>query len=60
MRRDHESGEGMKGLARKYRVYRRMVREALTGPLPNDRKKPQRISPQIGAYASWIEATLRH
>ena len=58
IRRAHEGGEGIKALARKYKVHRRMVREALSSALPVKRKKPVRISPQLSPYVSWIENIL--
>ncbi len=58
MRRDHERGEGIKALGRKYKVHRRMVREALSSALPEARKKPERLSPQIDIYEAWIESIL--
>ena len=59
MRLAHERGEGIKSLARKYKVHRRMVREALKSALPEDRKKPERQSPQIARYVDWIEEQLK-
>lgn len=59
IRRDHERGEGIKALARKYKVHRRMVREALRSALPAERKTPKRSSPQMELYASWIDAVLQ-
>ena len=44
IRRDHERGEGIKALARKYKVHRRMVREALRSGLPSERKKPDLLN----------------
>ncbi|MDE2058161.1 MAG: hypothetical protein KGL31_12505 [candidate division NC10 bacterium] len=39
MRREYEHGEGaILGVARKFEVYRRMVRQALAGALPPVRK----------------------
>lgn len=59
IRRDHERGEGIKALARKYKVHRRMVREALRSALPAERKPPKRSSPQMERYASWIDGVLQ-
>ncbi len=50
IRRDHEGGAGIKTLARKYKVHRRMVREALRSGLPAERKKPERSSPKLEPY----------
>jgi transposase len=58
IRRDHEGGAGIKALARKYKVHRRMVREALRSGLPAERKKPERSSPKLEPYMAWIEAIL--
>jgi transposase len=53
IRRDYEFGLGtISGVARKYGVHRRMVRQALNDALPPDRKQPDRqrrvLSPVMG------------
>ena len=58
IRRDHESSSGIKALARKYKVHRRMVREALNSAQPVARKTAERVSPQMEQYAEWIERIL--
>ena len=43
MRREYEHGVGtVKGVARKFKVHRRMVREALGSATPRERKKAER------------------
>jgi hypothetical protein len=50
IRREYEFGIGtIQGVANKFGVHRRMVREALSNALPARRKKPQRPRPKLGA-----------
>ena len=50
MRREYEHGVGtIKGVARKFGVHRRMVREALGSALPQDRKQSVREKPKLSA-----------
>ena len=56
IREDHRRlGLGVRALARKYGVHRRMVREALASPVPAPRKVPVRESPVLGAVAGLID-----
>src|SRR6266478_744152 len=60
IREDHRQlGLGVRALARKHGVHRRMVREALASPAPPPRKTPVRQSPVLDAVAELIEVMLR-
>jgi len=58
IREDHRAGIGIRAIARKHGVHRRMVREALASPVPAPRKVPERASPARDAVASLIDAML--
>ena len=59
MRREYEHGEGtIRGVARKFGVHRRMVREALGSALPARRKRPARACPQPGPVREFSDAVL--
>ena len=59
MRREYEHGEGtMRGVARKFGVHHRMVREALGSALPATRKRPARACPKLGPVREFIDAIL--
>jgi transposase len=58
VREDHRRGLGVRAIARKYGVHRRAVREALTSPVPEPRKVPERASPARDAVAPLIDAML--
>lgn len=64
MRREYEHGEGtINGVARKFGVHRRMVRQALASAVPPARKSPARPRPTLGPIADFIDdilATDRH
>ena len=49
----------VRALARKYDVHRRTVRQAITSPVPPDRKVPARAAPVREAVAGWIDEMLR-
>jgi hypothetical protein len=44
IRRDAQNGDPIRTLAARYRVHRRMIRQALADPTPPPRKQPQRAS----------------
>ena len=59
IRREYESGEGsVRGVARKLRVHRRMVRDAIRNAIPPGRKKPDRPHWKLQAVIPQIEAML--
>jgi transposase len=58
IREDHRQGLGVRALARKYGVHRRMMREALASPVPPLRKTPARQAPVRDAVAGLIDAML--
>jgi transposase len=61
IRRDRErEGLSIRALARRHRVHRRVVRQALAWPLPPPRKRPEcRPAPKLGAYRALIDEWLR-
>lgn len=59
MRREYEHGVGtIKGVARKFGVHRRMVREAIANAIPPARKIPKRNRPKLEKVIPWIEPML--
>jgi transposase len=64
IRQDHRNGNtSIHELARKHRVHRRTVREALASAQPPDRKTPDRPEAAFGPYreivTEWLEADLK-
>jgi hypothetical protein len=59
IRREYEHGVGtIQGVARKFGVHRRMVREAIESAVPRPRKKVEREKPRMAAVIPWIEEIL--
>lgn len=60
-RRDHEMS--IRGLAKKHKVHRRTVRQALADATPPTRKIPERSSPVLGPHVEvvrgWLIADLK-
>ena len=59
IRREHDAGVSIRELARRYRVHRRMVRQAIGNAVPPARKTPERASPAMGPYAEIVRGWLR-
>src|SRR3954451_21316599 len=56
LRREHEFGIGtIAGVAAKFCVHRRMVRQALAGALPPPHRYPPRAKPKLGVVADFVE-----
>jgi hypothetical protein len=49
----------VRALSRKYGVHRRLVREALSSPVPTPRRKPVRVSPRMQPYKETVDSWLR-
>jgi hypothetical protein len=59
IRRDYEFGlASIAGVARKFAVHRRLVREALGSAIPHQRPAPERPRRTIGPVAEFIDAIL--
>ncbi|MFF1746202.1 IS21 family transposase [Streptomyces mirabilis] len=52
-------GLSIRALARKYGVHRRLVREALSSPVPKPRRPPVRRSPRLEPFKKTIDDWLR-
>ena len=60
LRREFQHGVGtVSGVARKFGVHRRMVREAVANAVPAPRKTPVRTKPKIEAVKEWIDEILK-
>jgi transposase len=59
-RQYRDEGLSIRELARRHRVHRRTVRQALVGAVPPSRKSPERAAPAVGPYEAivlgWLEA----
>ncbi|WP_069757808.1 IS21 family transposase [Streptomyces sp. LUP47B] len=49
----------VRALSRKYGVHRRLVREALSSPVPTPRRRAVRTSPRMEPYKKTVDAWLR-
>jgi transposase len=59
LRREHEFGIGtIAGVAAKFGVHRRVVRQALAGALPPPHRYPLRAKPKLGVVADFIDKVL--
>ena len=59
IRRDYEFGLGtVSGVARKYGVHRRLVRQALQDAVPPERKQADRKRPVLSPVTSFIDGIL--
>jgi len=60
LRREYEHGVGtIKGVARKFGVHRRMVRDAIANAVPPPRKAAPRERPKLGAAVAFIDEILQ-
>ena len=59
LRREHEFGVGtIAGVAAKFGMHRRMVRQAIAGALPPPHRYPQRAKPKLDAVMAFIDQVL--
>ena len=59
LRREHEFGIGtIAGVAAKFGVHRRLVRQALSGALPPKHHYPERSKPKLGRVVAFIDEVL--
>jgi len=61
IRREYQFGVGtVKGVARKFGVHRRMVREALSDALPKESRVAERARPKLDPAVPFIDAILEN
>ena len=59
LRQEHEFGVGtIAGVAAKFGVHRRMVRQAIAGALPPAHRYPARVKPKLDVVAAFIDQVL--
>ena len=59
LRREHEFGSGtIAGVAAKFGMHRRIVRQALAGALPPRHRYPERAKPKLAAVEAFIDQVL--
>src|SRR3978361_1067371 len=59
LRQEHEFGVGtIAGVAAKFGVHRRMVRQAVAGAVPPIHRYPARVQPKLGPMAAFIDKIL--
>ena len=59
LRQEHEFGVGtVAGVAAKFGVHRRMVRQAIAGAVPPPHSYPARARPRLDAVSAFIDAVL--
>jgi Zinc-binding dehydrogenase len=59
MRREYEFGVGtIQGVARKFGVHRRLVREAVSRAIPVEKPAPHRARPHLGPLETFIDGIL--
>lgn len=59
IRREYEFGIGtIAGVARRFQVHRRLVREAVASAVPRERKRPARAKPRLAPLMGFIDEIL--